>query len=298
MKRKNIDYTYLLLFLVPIFWGGAFVAAKFVVQQLPPFTVASIRFLLATLCLMVIVHHQGGERVRIEKRDLSVLFALGLTGVFAYNACFFTGLQFTTATNGSLIGASNPMITALLSAMFLGERLSWLKIMGITTSFLGVMVVISKGQLSNLFSLKYNMGDIILLGAPLAWAIYSIVGKGILRKFSPLLVTTYACGLGTLMLLPFALWELSVKGWGIIFSVSWQGWLAIAYMAFFASVLGFVWWYKGVEKLGASRTSIFTNLVPVSAVFLAMIFLGEKVLWADLLGAFLVLSGVYLTTKK
>lgn len=297
-KRIAFDSTYLLLILVPIFWGGAFVAAKFVVQELPPFTVAAIRFALATLCLWPLMYYREGEKAKLGKQDLLGMLVLGLSGIFGYNALFFCGLQFTSATNGSLIVATNPIITLLLAAVFLKEKISWQKALGIAISFIGVTFVITNGNLFSILQAKYNLGDLLLMGAPLCWAIYSIIGKGIMQRYSPLACTTYACGFGTLMLLPFSLYELSQKGLFIFTQTSFLGWLAIVYMAVFASVLGFVWWYKGVEKIGASKTSIFTNLVPVSAVVLASVLLGEKITGGDLVGAGLVISGVYLTTKK
>lgn len=298
-RKFAFDSTYLLLVLVPIFWGGAFVAAKFVVHQLPPFTVATIRFALATFCLLPLMYYQDREKKNwLRKEDLSGLLILGLTGIFGYNALFFCGLQFTSATNGSLIVATNPIITLLLSAIFLSERISWSKALGIIISFTGVIFVITNGKISGILQANYNIGDLMLLGAPLCWAVYSIVGKRVMAKYSPLASTTYACGFGTLMLLPFSLYELSQKGFGILGQASFLGWLAIVYMAVFASVLGFVWWNKGVEKIGASRTSIFTNLVPVSAVVLAFLLLGEQITGGDILGAGLVIAGVYLTTKK
>ena len=297
-RRFAFDSTYLLLVLVPIFWGGAFVAAKFVVHELPPFTVATIRFALATLCLLPLMYYQDRERNWLKKEDLSGMLILGLTGIFGYNALFFCGLQFTSATNGSLIVATNPIITLLLSAIFLSEKISWQKALGIFISFTGVIFVITNGEISSLLEANYNVGDLMLMGAPLCWAIYSIVGKRVMAKYSPLASTTYACGFGTLMLLPFSLYELTQKGFSILGQASFLGWLAIVYMAVFASVLGFVWWNKGVEKIGASRTSIFTNLVPVSAVVLAFLLLGEQITGGDILGAGLVIAGVYLTTKK
>lgn len=298
VKKFAFESTYLLLVLVPIFWGGAFVAAKFVVNELPPFTVAAIRFALATLCLLPFMCYQNKAGDRLKKEDLPGMLILGLTGIFGYNALFFCGLQFTSATNGSLIMATNPIITLILSVIFLSERISWQKALGIVISFTGVSFVITNGDLSSIFQAKYNIGDLMLMGASLCWAIYSILGKKVMAKYSPLASTTYACGFGTLMLLPFAFYELSHKGVAVLGQASFLGWLAIVYMAVFASVLGFVWWNKGVERIGASRTSIFTNLVPISAVILAFLLLGEQITGGDILSAGLVITGVYLTTKK
>lgn len=290
----SLRKTYILLSLVAASWGGAFVAGKYAVSHMEPFTVATLRFGIASLLLWIFLRIKEGGKNHLEKEDLPWLLLLGLTGIFSYNALFFMALQVTSAVNGALIIAANPMATTLISYFLLKEEISRFQLGGILLSFAGVVFVISKGSWDILAGLDFNHGDIYLLGSMLSWAIYSIAGKRVMKKFSPLAATTYACIFGTIALAPFMAWEFNR-----VPEIAWHGgtMIAITYMAVFASVIGFVWWYQGVSEIGASRSSIFVNLVPVAAMFIAAL-TGEALTWPQLVGATLVISGVYLTSKR
>lgn len=297
----GLGSTYMKLIFTTFFWGGTFVAAKWAVQEAPPFHAASYRFAIATFTLFSLVAWQtwgrdGNGKFPVPRgsKEWLRLFLLGLTGIFLYNAIFFTGLKWTTAANGSLIVAINPMVTALLSALWLKETIRPIQGVGFALSFLGVITVISKGSWEALQQLSFNPGDLLLLGAPLSWAIYSILGKKVLGSFSPLVATAYAALFGALLLIPAAGLE-RVYGLGGA-DFSWIGWLAILQLALLGTVMGFVWWYEGVKVIGAGRTSVFVNLVPVFGTLLAALFLGESILWPQMLGGMMVVGGVYLGT--
>lgn len=284
---------YLLLVLTAFFWGGAFIAGKVAVKTTPPFVVAFFRFLLAGLLLLALLARREGWPDWRRKENFLGFFVLGLTGVFGYNMLFFEALKHTSPVNGSLIVAANPGVTALLNRLLMGEKLGLRRWLGIGLSFTGVVLVICRGDLELLLGLSFNLGDLLLVGATLCWALYSIKGKEVMQRFSPLAATACACTIGALLLLPFALWQGSQQGWGWLGQA--QPWLAIGFMAVFASVLGFVWWYEGVQAIGASRAAIFINLVPISVMLMSAV-QGESLTWVQLLGAVLVLGGVYLTS--
>lgn len=294
-KTYNRFLLYLLLGLVACFWGGAFIAGKIALKEIPPFTLATIRFGLAAILLLLLTLYYDKGKAKAELSDLPWLALLGLTGVFGYNALFFVGLNITTAINGSLIVASNPIITTLLAALIIKEKIYRKQALGIMVSFSGVLLVISKGSLQIVTTFKFNPGDLLLIAAVFCWALYSIVGKKVMKKFSPLASTTYACVIGSILLLPLALYE---GGLSNIFNYSLNTYIALFYMVIFASVLGFVWWYQGVLKVGASGAAIFINLVPISAMVMSGLFMGEKINTYQLLGAALVISGVLLTSIK
>ncbi|MBM7868431.1 EamA family transporter [Heliobacterium gestii] len=297
MEAHHPVKTYLKLILTTCFWGGTFVAAKLAVQEAPPFYSATCRFTVAALVLFVLVAREaykpGGEgRIPYPKgwRQILGLFSLGLTGIFFYNACFFTGLKWTTAANGSLVVAINPLVTALFSALLLKERIRPLQAAGFFLSFIGVVTVVSRGSLEVLRGLTFNPGDVILLGAPLSWALYSVLGKKMLGQFSPLVATAYATLFGTALLLPAALIEAARVGTTGGFSGI--GWLAILQLALLGTVLGFVWWYEGVKTIGPGPSAIFINLVPVFALIFGVLILHEQVAWPQLAGGALVITGV------
>ncbi|GFO62135.1 DMT family transporter [Geomonas paludis] len=297
----NLRSVYLKLVLTTFFWGGTFVAARLAVKEAPPFFSASSRFSIAGICLIALTAWYAakeGKPFPVPKnvRELALLFSLGVTGIFCYNAVFFTGLKLTTATSGALIVAINPLLTAVLSALWLRERVTPTQAVGLLVSLLGVAVVISKGSWAVLANFAFNKGDLIMLGAPLCWALYSILGKKALATFTPLAATAYAALFGTMLLVPAALVEHAVAG-GPIPSFTLVGWLAILQLALLGTVVGFVWWYQGVGRIGASRAAVFVNLVPFFGALQAALFLGERVVLPQLVGGMLVVAGVYLGSR-
>jgi drug/metabolite transporter (DMT)-like permease len=222
---------------------------------------------------------------------------LGFTGVFLYNAAFFTGLRLTTASNGALIVAINPLLTAILSAIWLRERVSAWQAAGLLLSLFGVAVVITRGSLETITSLSFNKGDLIMLGAPLCWALYSILGKKVLARFTPLAATAYAAFFGATLLVPAAFREHAVAG-GPLPGFSWLGWLAILQLALLGTVVGFVWWYQGVQRIGTARAAVFVNLVPLFGALLAALILGERLVASQIWGGFLVILGVYWGSRQ
>jgi drug/metabolite transporter (DMT)-like permease len=294
--------VYLKLVLTTFFWGGTFVAARFAVGEAPPFFAASCRFIIASLVLIPLAAWQSrreGRRFPVPGtfRQLAGLFSLGLTGVFLYNAVFFTGLRLTTASNGALIVAINPLLTVVLSALWLRERVSAGQAAGLILSLFGVAVVIARGSLGLVTSLSFNRGDLIMLGAPLCWALYSVLGKKALVRFTPLAATAYAALFGALLLVPAALGEHAAAG-GPLPGFSWLGWLAILQLALLGTVVGFVWWYQGVQQIGTARAAAFVNLVPVFGALLAALILGERLVASQIWGGFLVILGVYWGSRR
>ena len=302
LPEALINKVYLKLVLTTFFWGGTFVAARFAMGEAPPFFAASCRFLIATSVLIPLAAWQSRREGRSfpkpeNFRQLAGLFSLGLTGVFLYNAIFFTGLQLTSASNGALIVAINPLLTAILSALWLRERVSASQGAGLLLSLFGVALVIARGSLAVMTQLSFNRGDLIMLGAPLCWALYSILGKKALARFTPLAATAYAALFGASLLVPAALLEHAAAG-GPLPGFSWLGWLAILQLALLGTVVGFVWWYQGVQQLGTARAAAFVNLVPLFGAVLAALILGERLTAPQVWGGFLVIVGVYWGSRQ
>jgi drug/metabolite transporter (DMT)-like permease len=303
-----IDYTeimqrtrsvYIKLVITTFFWGGTFVAGKWAVGEAPPFFVAFLRFAIASFVLWALVAwRRRGSDERFPAPEGGAqwagLFSLGLTGVFLYNFVFLTGLSWTSATNGSLIVAFNPLLTAVLSAWWLKERVRPVQAGGLLLALLGVGVVITRGSITVIRSLSFNPGDLLMLGAPLAWALYTIAGKKILRHFSPLVATAYASLFGTVLLLPAAALEGSLLTG--IHRLTVYGWISVLQLSLLGTVVGFVWWYEGVELLGASRAAVFVNLVPLFGVLLSALILSESLVFSQLAGGILVVLGVGIGT--
>jgi drug/metabolite transporter (DMT)-like permease len=288
--------TYLKLILVSLFWGGGFIAGKILVNgNIGPYTAATLRFLIASVCLLAMLYQSEKRLPRLSFRQWLLIIALGVSGVFLYNICFFNGLRYIPASRASLIVAITPAVTASLSAVFFKEAISPVRWMGIVLSIAGAMVVISHGHISSLLDGGINLGDVLLFGCVITWAVYTLVGKVALQSLSPLVMAAYSACVGFVTLGLLAVPE---GIFGATGELDLQQWSAIAFLAVFSTAIGFIWFYQGIRAIGPSRAAVFGNLVPVFAVLLAVLILGEKVDAYMLGGGVLVLLGVSLTNRK
>ena len=290
----NNKLIYLLMVLVAFFWGGTFNAAGFALADFHPLTVAFLRFAVATAILFLIYHRELFS-TPVKIKDWFNFFLLGLTGIFGYNAFFLYAMQHTSPVNASLIVATNPIVTAIIAALLLKEKLPPRLAWGALLSMIGVVLVISKGSWQVISSLEFNFGDILTLGSVISWSLYAIVGKTVSDNFSPVVTTFYGFLTGTLILLPFGVF--SRPGLEAIPNASWPAITAILYLALIGSLLAFIWWNKGVAVLGASRSSIFINLIPVATIIISL-FMHEPVTPVQIAGCVLVIGAVMLTTDR
>ncbi len=290
------SWVYIKLFLTAIFWGGTFIAGRQVAQDqnLGPFSIAFLRFALASVLLLSLTWLKEGRLPRISMGQMALVILLGMTGVFTYNALFFKSLSLIEASRASLIVATCPAFIAIASVLFLRERLAALQALGIPLSILGAAVVIAKGDLRQIVAGGVGLGELCILGCVVNWTAYSLLGKVALRRLSPLVSVSYSSLAGALALLFPALYEGLTR---TIPAASLLDWTSIAYLAVCGTVIGFVWFYQGVQRIGATRAGLFINFVPISAVILAFLMLREPITWSLAVGAVLVLSGVYLTNR-
>lgn len=285
---------YAKLVLTAMFWGGTFVAGRAVAQQIDPFSAAFLRFAVASFFLIAFVWRSEGRLPKLQPMDIFLVVLLGLSGVFAYNILFFSGLKDVTASRASLIIASNPAFIALFSCLFFRERLDLLKILGICLSMSGAVVVISQGNPLAVVDGNVGWGELCIFGCVVSWVTYSLIGKAALKRLTPLTAVTYSCVIGAACLaLPAYAQGLAQN----LTHYSGTVWLGVLYLGFFGSALGFFWYYEGIKAIGASRAGVFINIVPVSAVFFAYLMLNEALNESLLVGAILVVVGVYCTNK-
>lgn len=317
--------SYFFLASAALVWGGSFAVGKALVSRVDPFAVAWARFILASAAFgageaALWVWRRGTGRsperaagVRPTWKDYALL---GLTGVFAYNAFFFYGLTFTTATESSLITASSPVVVAVIGLVFMGELLSARKGSGIVLSVAGVGLIIlgaaeagspagggaataaAGAALAGAGPLGGRLlGDLLMLGGVLSWAAYSALGKRVLARTTPFKATARAVYWGALF---FTLAMVARRGPLFVREVgAWLGpdelW-GLGYLAVVCTVFGFVAWYRGLTATDVSGAAVFLNLVPVSSLAIAALALGERPAWPQLVGGALVLVGVYLVS--
>lgn len=287
--------VYLKLLLTAAFWGGTFVAGRMLAGNVPPHSAAFIRFLIASAFLVLISLRQRGSFPLLKVGEVIPVLMLGLTGVYAYNVFFFKGLALIQAGRAALIIALNPVAIAILSAIFLRERLTPLKIAGILLSFAGAAVVITRGDLSTILAQGIGWGEILVLGCVISWGSYSVIGKHVMKRLSPRTSVTYAAVLG-MVALAFPAFSEGLATRISTFSIS--SWVALAYLAVFGTVFGFVWFYQGIQQIGPTRAGLFINFVPICAILLSWLILGEPITASLVMGAVLVAGGVYLINRK
>jgi drug/metabolite transporter (DMT)-like permease len=292
--NKKLWLTYGMLTFATATWGSAFIAGKYAVQSFEPATVAFFRFFGAAILLFPLMFIMEKNRQKPNLKDYCLFAVLGLTGIALYNIFFFLASKHAPVIKSSLFIASNPVLIVLMSALFLKETITRNNVIGLAIALSGAFFIITDGHLMNLIQLGFEPIDFVLMGAVVSWALYSVVGKIVLKKFSSVESTTYAVAFGTLFLLPFALAETS---WQDVQQASGTTWVAIIHMSVLVTVVSFVMYYNGIKEVGAAKASIFINVMPVSAVIMATLFLGEKFTAAHAIGAAFVLSGVYIGTN-
>ena len=286
---------YVKLLLTAIFWGGTFIAARVVAQNVGPFSASFLRFAIASIFLVFITIRMEGKIPRLKKHQILPVILLGLTGVFAYNVFFFSGLKTVTASRASIVIAMNPIFITIFAYTLFKEKLTRINVIGILLCVLGAIIVISKGTPLEIIQGGLGAGELYILGCVASWVLYSLIGKIAMKDMSPLVAVTYSCLIGGILLF----FPACMEGMpGDISEYSAVDWSAIFYLGFFGSVLGFTWYYQGIKKLGASKASVFINFVPISAVILACLILKEKLDLSLITGAIMVIGGAYLTNRK
>lgn len=286
----------LLLLLATILWGGNFVIGRAVAGDIPPITLAFLRWCTAFIVFFPLAFHRTKREWHMFKTHWPAVIILAVTGVASFNTFVYIGLHYTTSINASLMNSSTPIIIYILSFIFLKERLSKYQILGTALSLTGVLFIISGGSLESFIHFTFNKGDVIVLVAVFCWSVYSLLIKqyaGRLPGYSTFLVTI---ALGAIMLLPFTAFELLTNQIAIDWSLKTIS--AILYVGIIASIVAFLSWNSGVVTLGANKASIYLNFIPLFATIFAVIFLEEQLQLSQILGGLAVISGVILTNKK
>lgn len=278
-----------------IFWGGTWIAGRILAGHLSPYNAAFLRFFFASFFMVFMVKKFTGHYPRLAKKQFLPVLFLALTGVFLYNILFFSGLMTVEAGRASLMIAGTPTVIAIYSAIFFKEKFTSTRIFGFIISLLGVGVVIAHGNLLELLNKGLTSGDICILGCVLSWAAYSLAGKKVVAVISPIEAVAWSCFLGTLLLMPFAFYHHVTSE---IANVNLLDWACLLFLSVMGTGLAFSWYYEALQEIGASKTGIFINLVPVSAVILGYVLLGEQVGLSLAVGGLMVIGGVFVTNRN
>ncbi|MFQ5663268.1 MAG: DMT family transporter [Terriglobia bacterium] len=288
---------YVLIALMVLGWSANFVVAKFALRELPPFALLFLRVLFSNALLLGIYFvsklRDGPHRRRQPQRGDRRWFALlGLFGIAMNQTGFTVGIHYTTVGHSALIIATTPIYVLLLATWMKLESLTWLKVTGLTLAFAGVVVLTSEHGFGS--ESPTLTGDLITLGGATGFALYTVYGKRISRRYDTLTLNTFMYLAGALMVFPLAGWQLFAVDWQ---QVTWRGWLGALYMAAVASVGAYLIFYYALTKISATRVISFSYLQPVLATILGVMVLDERVTLYLLFGGALVLVGVYLAER-
>lgn len=291
-KSKTVPYLEALFAVVV--WGASFIATKVALQDVSPVTVVWLRFSMGVLILGAAVAVRG--EFALPRRSEWAYFALlGFLGITFHQWLQSNGLQTSEAGTTAWIVATTPVFMAMLGRFILKERLDWLKTLGIFLAFAGVLLVVSKGNLSSVSVGRFGApGDKLILVSAVNWAVFSVLSRRGLKAYPAGLMMFYVMTLGWLFtsLLFFAGGNIAeVSG------LTFNGWLGIAFLGVFCSGLAYIAWYDALQALSAAQTGVFLYIEPLVAVVAAFFVLGEPVTLVSLLGGGVILFGVWLVNR-
>ena len=296
MKNNPPVLLSLLLVLISLMWAGSFIVVDYITSNngIDPFDLGFLRFLVATPVMILILLIQR-KSFSLPRRELPFLIVLGLTGVTLLYLFQYLGVLFTNASTSAVLINTNVIFIAVLSAGVLHESFSTKKVGGIVLSFIGVVIVISSNIQKEAFAVDniFFIGSLSILLSALCWAIYTIVGKRLLKQYDNYLITTYAFILGTVFYLPLVISDIVPA----VQQISIDGWMIILYLALGCSVFGYVGWYYALKRIEASKAAVFLNFIPLFAIVMSFI-IGAELTIFFLLGAMLIIYGVYVTQRS
>jgi drug/metabolite transporter (DMT)-like permease len=289
----NVKAILKALFAVTV-WGASFVATKVSLQYVSPSTVVWLRFAMGVMILGAAVL-LSRQFVLPEGRDWGYFAVLGFLGIAFHQWLQSTGLLTAQATTTGWIIATTPIFMALLGLVILREHLLWYQIVGILLAAFGVLLIVSKGDLSSITTGKFGTsGDFLILISTLNWAIFSALSRSGLKKHPSTLMMFYVMSFGWLFtsILFFA-------GSGIteVTSIPWDGWVAITFLGIFCSGIAYIFWYDALKVLPVAQTGAFLYLEPIITVIVAAFILREAILLATLIGGITILIGVWLVNR-
>ncbi|UCC72766.1 MAG: EamA family transporter [Gemmatimonadota bacterium] len=271
-------------------WASNFSVLKFALREMSPLAFNGVRFTLASILLWVTVK-VGGRTTAIDRRYWPALIGLGFLGNTIYQILFIYGIDWTLAGNASLMLAATPIFTTLLSIAFRQERVASMAWTGVVISVVGIGLVVWGGTQAVSFSATTVRGDLTVLAAAAAWSAYTVGSSPLVRRYGALSVTAVTMWIGGLGLLVVSVPSFLAQDWSAVRPVSW---LALFYSGAFAIALAYFIWYYSIRQIGNTRTAVYSNFIPVVALVIAWLTLGETPTWLQMLGAGAIVGGTIL----
>jgi drug/metabolite transporter (DMT)-like permease len=290
---RLFDAPYLLLSLTSLFWAGNIVLGRYAAGHVPPVALAFIRWCGAFLILIAFAWpflKRDWPKIRAH---LGIMLILTLAGITIYNSMAYWGLQYTQAINALLITSAHPLLVAGWAFILYRERLTVWQTIGIVLSLAGVLTILTRGDLSALRDVRFNIGDIVFFSAQIIYSFYATLIKS-RPNIHPISFLAFTIGAGAVMLAPIYAAEVAA---GITFTLDLKAFLILAYITVFPSLLAYLFFNRGIELIGPNRAAPFYHLIPIFGSALAIVFLGERPELFHAAGYALVLAGIFIGTR-
>jgi drug/metabolite transporter (DMT)-like permease len=294
MSRKQLR-AYIEVAFAVVVWGASFIFTKIALRDLEPTTVVWLRF---TIGIVILGFAAAARRQLVppKKNEWLYFIVLGILGITFHQWLQSTGLQTVQASTTAWVVATSPIFIAIFSWAFLREKLNWLQVAGILMAALGVLLVVSDGNLGSVFTGQFGTyGDILILISAINWAVFSILSTSGLKRYQPTQMMFFVMGIGW-----FFTTILFLLGNGVrdILNITWPSFFGVTFLGILCSGLAYIAWYDALYALTATQTGAFLNVEPLVAVLVAWAVLGEKILVITLVGGMIILIGVRLVQKS
>ena len=292
----NQSLIHLKLLFVAVVWGFGWPAGRVLAQDIPPISAAWIRYVIAMACFLIYLKMTDNWRIP-TRMEWKRIVLIGFFSTFIYQVLFMYGMKYTAAGDASLMITFNPIFTALLAIPFLDEKMNWRLATGLLCGLSGVIVIfLYSPNIDIPFDLRMK-GDLMIAGAALAWASSSILQKKAMTStasdsnnpLSPLHLTVWASLVGLLILTPWAAYESMINGFP---QPSFDGWMAILFLAILSTVISYVWFADGIVTIGAGKAALYVYLVAPFGILGGWLILDEKLGWSLVASFLLIIVGV------
>ena len=288
MNKKLL--AYLMIILANLFWAGNYIIGKNLVGFIDPIWITFLRWFFASIILLIISKKIENPSFESIKKNLVKLTMMGILGIMGYNITLYTALNYTSSLNASLINSLNPVVLLILSFLFLREKMSITKWIGIFISLIGVLIILTKSDIAILKTLSFNFGDVLMIIAILSWGAYTIVIKKLvdIKSFT---ATAYSGLISVVLMTPFII----ING-NPPTNLSTSAIISMVYIVIFPSVFSFLFWNMALKNIEVGIAGISMNLIPVFIAIISWI-MGDQLMSYQLIGGLLVFAGVLITSN-
>ncbi len=288
------NQPYLLLSITALCWAGNAIVGRLAAGHIPPVTLSFLRWFFAFLLILPFAWKHLVRDWPAIRAKLGVMITLSVTGIGAFNTLQYWALEHTQALNTLLLQSAGPLVVAVWSLILLGVRLTLAQALGVLLSLSGVLAILLHGDLTALAGISFNEGDLIFIVAMVIFGLYSVLTL----KRPPihgLSFVAFTFGCGAACLIPLWIWELSARP---VMALDTANLLSLFYVAVFPSTLAYLCFNRGIQLIGANRAAPFFHVVPVFGAVMAILFLGERPQAFHIVGFALVLTGVFVASRK